>query len=40
MRNPHERPEDFLIKYGQAVKEKLQYKRDMKEKEEMEGLSF
>ena len=36
----NERPEDFLMKYGKACKEKLDYQRVQNLREETEGLSF
>lgn len=36
----NERPEDFLMKYGKAVKEKVDAKRVQNLRAETEGLSF
>ena len=35
-----EKPEDFLIKYGKAVREKIDHQRVQYLREETEGLSF
>lgn len=40
MRANQEKPEDFLIKYGKAVKEKIDYQRIQNLREETDGLSF
>jgi hypothetical protein len=35
-----EKAEDFLIKYGKAVKDKIDSKRIEKSRKETEGISF
>ena len=40
MRANQEKTEDFLIKYGKAVKEKIDYQRVQTLREETEGLNF
>ena len=36
----NEKPEDFLMKYGKAVKEKIDSQRVQNLREQTEGLSF
>jgi hypothetical protein len=36
----NEKPEDFLIKYGKAVKDKIDSQRIEKSRKETEGISF